>query len=43
MKTLERTVERAQRIKGDVCTLVMDRGFGSASNLEYMIDKGSLS
>ena len=40
LKTLERTVERVQGMKGDACTLVMDRGFGSASNLEYMLDRG---
>ncbi len=40
LKTLERTVDRVQGIKGEACTLVMDRGFGSASNLEYMLDKG---
>jgi len=37
VKTLERTVERVHDLKEGRCTMVMDRGFGSASNLKYMI------
>ena len=38
IRTLERTVERVTELKGSPCTLVMDRGFGSASNLRYMLE-----
>jgi len=38
VKTLERTVERVRELKGGECTLVMDRGFGSAANLKYMLE-----
>lgn len=41
--TLERTVERAGELKGSDCTLVMDRGFGSAANLKYMLENVSRS
>ena len=40
VKTLERTVERVQELKGSKCTLVMDRGFGSAANLKHMLENG---
>jgi transposase len=39
MKTLERTAERVKELKKGTCTMVMDRGFGSASNLKYMTEK----
>lgn len=38
VRTLERTVERVQELKGTQCTMVMDRGFGSAANLKYMLE-----
>lgn len=38
LATLERTVERVLALGAGTCTLVMDRGFGSASNLQFMID-----
>jgi len=38
--TLERTVERVLALGAGTCTLVMDRGFGSAANLQFMIDAG---
>lgn len=38
LKTLERTVERVEELKGEKCALVMDRGFGSATNLKYLIE-----
>lgn len=40
VRTLERTVERVQELKGTQCTMVMDRGFGSAANLKYMLENG---
>lgn len=40
LATLERTVERVRSLGAGTCTLVMDRGFGSAANLRYMIDAG---
>ncbi|HSV42028.1 MAG TPA: IS1634 family transposase, partial [Methanomassiliicoccales archaeon] len=40
MATLERTVERVLALGAGTCTLVMDRGFGSAANLQFMIDAG---
>jgi len=40
LKTLERTVERVIALGGSSCTLVMDRGFGSADNLSMMLDNG---
>jgi transposase len=40
VRTLERTVERVRELKGTDCTLVMDRGFGSAANLKYMLENG---
>jgi transposase len=39
-KTLERTLERVRSYGADSCTFAMDRGFGSAPNLRYMIDNG---
>jgi len=39
VSTLERTVERISDLCGNECTLVMDRIFGSTSNLKYMLDK----
>ena len=40
VSTLERTVDRVKEMgKGD-CVMVMDRIFGSAGNLEYMIANG---
>lgn len=36
--TRERTVERVLALGASTCTLVMDRGFGSATNLQFMID-----
>ena len=38
VKTLERALERIQEYGADSCTMVLDRGFGSASNLKYMLD-----
>jgi hypothetical protein len=40
IRTLERTVERVRELKGGDCTLVMDRGFGSAANLKHMLENG---
>jgi len=40
LATLERTVERVLALGAGTCTLVMDRGFGSAANLQLMIDAG---
>ena len=40
LATLERTVERVLALGAGTCTLVMDRGFGSAANLQLMIDSG---
>jgi len=40
LATLERTVERVSALGGGSCVMVMDRGFGSASNLEMLLDNG---
>jgi len=40
VKTLERTVERVRSYGAGSCTMVLNRGFGSAVNLKYMIDNG---
>lgn len=40
LATLERTVERVLALGAGTCIMVMDRGFGSAANLRYMIDAG---
>lgn len=40
LATLERTVERVLALGAGTCTLIMDRGFGSAANLQLMIDAG---
>ena len=40
VSTLERTVDRVKQMgKGD-CVMVMDRIFGSTSNLDYMLRNG---
>jgi len=39
LRTLERTVERVGELKEGDCSLIMDRGFGSASNLKYLLEK----
>ena len=41
VSTLRRTVERIAAMGGNASTLVMDRGFGSAANLRYLIDSGT--
>jgi transposase len=38
VKTLERTIDRITEAGADSCTIVLDRGFGSATNLKYMLD-----
>ena len=40
LATLQRTVERVLALGAGTCTLVMDRGFGSAANLRFMIEAG---
>ena len=38
VKTLERTAERILGYGADSCALILDRAFGSAVNLNYMLD-----
>jgi hypothetical protein len=38
VKTLERTAERVREYGAGSCILALDRGFGSAHNLKYMLD-----
>lgn len=40
VSTLRRTVERISAMGGRTSTLVMDRGFGSAANLRYLMESG---
>ena len=42
MTTLQRTVERLTAMGRSSSTLVMDRGFGSAVNLRYLMESGIL-
>ncbi len=41
VSTLQRTVERIRSFKGTRSTLVMDRGFGSANNLQFLMESGT--
>lgn len=41
VSTLQRTVERIRSFGGRTSTLVMDRGFGSANNLRFLMESGT--
>lgn len=41
VSTMQRTVERIRSLGGRSSTLVMDRGFGSANNLRFLMESGT--